>query len=77
MTTIYCLKNETVNRYRKRPSPTSINVHIVRPVFENELQKWFFILRVINDYNYYINEIDRVNQLRRNLTVHRPFEHRT
>ena len=70
MTTVHCLKNETVNRYRKRPSFTSTNAHIVRPVFGDESQKWLFISHVIDDYNHYMNRVDRANQLQRNLTVH-------
>jgi Transposase IS4 len=77
MTTAHCLKNEIVLRYRKRPSSTSTNAYIVRPVFGDEAQKWLHIPRAIDDYNHFMNGVDRANQLRRNLTVHRPFEHRT
>jgi Transposase IS4 len=37
ITTAYCLKNKTIWRLRKRPSPTSTNARIVRPVFGKAL----------------------------------------
>lgn len=76
LTTAHYLKDETVLRFRKRPFPTSTNARVVRPVFGDLSQKWLYIPQVIDDYNHYMNGVDRANQLRRNLTVHRPFEHR-
>jgi Transposase IS4 len=38
--------------------------------------KWLQILCAINDYNHYMNGVDRANQLRRNFTAHRAYERR-
>ncbi len=74
--TAHPLKNDIIQRLRKRPSPTSTNARIVRPVFGNLLFKWLHIPRVIDDYNHYINDVDRSNQLRKNFTAHRLYERR-
>jgi Transposase IS4 len=76
LTTAHCLKNDTVLRHRKRPSPTSVNARIVRPVFGDEPFKWLYIPRAIDDYNYYMNGVDQGNQLRKNFSAHRPYERR-
>jgi Transposase IS4 len=76
LTTAHCLKNDTIKRLRKRPSPTSVNASIVRPVFGDEAFKWLYIPRAIDDYNHYMNGVDRSNQLRKNFTAHRPYERR-
>ena len=76
LTTAHCLKNETVERLRKRPSPTSTNARIVRPVFGDLPFKRLHIPQAIDDYNHFMNGVDRSNQLRKNFTVHRPYERR-
>jgi Transposase IS4 len=76
LTTAHCLKNDTIERLRKRPSPTSVNARIVRPVFRDELFKWLYIPCAIDDYNHYMNKVDRSNQLRKNFTAHRSYERR-
>ena len=76
ITTAHSLKNETIERNRKRPAPTSTNARIVRPVFGDSPYKRLHIPCVIDDYNHYMNGVDRANQLRKNLTVHRPGEQR-
>ena len=76
ITTAFPLKNETIQKLRKRPSPTSTNAHIVRPVFGDLFAKALEIPRVIDQYNCHMNGVDRSNQLRKNLTVHRPYERR-
>jgi Transposase IS4 len=76
LTTAHCLKDDTIERLRKRPSPTSTNARIVRPVFGDLPFKWLHIPRAIDDYNHYMNGVDRSNQLRKNLTVHRAYERR-
>jgi hypothetical protein len=64
LTTAHCLKNDTIKRLRKRPSPTSVNAVIVRSVFGDEVFKWLHIPRAIDDYTHYMNGVDRSNQLR-------------
>jgi Transposase IS4 len=76
LTTAHYLKNDTIQRLRKRPSSTSVNTTIVRPVFGNESYKWLHIPRAIDDYNHYINGVDRSNQLRKNFTTHQPYKRR-
>jgi Transposase IS4 len=76
LTTAHCLKDDTIERLRKRPSPTSTNARIVRPVFGDLPFKRLQIPRAIDDYNHYMNGVDRSNQLRKNLTVHRAYERR-
>jgi Transposase IS4 len=76
ITTAHCLKNETIEKLRKRPSPTSTNARIVRPVFGDKPQKLLHIPRAIDDYNRFMNDMDRANQLRKNLTVNRPYKRR-
>jgi Transposase IS4 len=76
LTTAHCLKNDTIERLRKRPSPTSVNARIVQPVFGDEPFKWLHIPRAIDDYNHYMNGVDRSNQLRKNFTAHRSYERR-
>jgi hypothetical protein len=51
----------TVLRERKRPSLTSRNARIVRPVFGDAVKKWLYILTCIDKYNYYMNGVDRNN----------------
>lgn len=76
LTTAHCLKNDTVEQLWKWPSPTSVNAQIIRPVFGDEPFKWLHIPCTIDDYNHYMNGIDCSNQLRKNFTVHRLYEHR-
>ena len=75
-TTVHSLKNDIILWLWRRPSPTSTNARIVRPVFGNLFFKWLHIPRVINDYNHYMNDVDQSNQLRKNFTVHRSYERR-
>jgi hypothetical protein len=70
MTTAYTL-HQTIWRERKRPALTSINAHIVRPVFGDAVKKWLEIPLAIDEYNHGMNGVNRANQLRRNYTVHR------
>ena len=51
-TTAHCLKDDTILRLRKRPSPISTNARIVRPVFGDLPFKWLYIPRAIDDYNH-------------------------
>ena len=59
--TIYHLKNNTILRLRKRSFFMLINVRIVRLIFNNMHSKWLYIPYVIDDYNHYINDVDRSN----------------
>jgi hypothetical protein len=67
---------QRVYRQRKRPTPTSRNARIIRPVFGDTIWKWLWIPLAIDAYNYYMNGINRNNQLRRTITVYRPQEQR-
>lgn len=67
VTTAHRIKDETIERLQKRPSPSSANAAIVQPVFGDEPFKWLHIPRVIDDYNHYMNGVDRANQLRKNI----------
>ena len=76
MTTAYSL-HDRVLRERKRPSLTSTNACIVRPVFGDAVKKKLFIPTAIDAYNHHMNGVDLNNQLRLRITVCRPFERRT
>jgi Transposase IS4 len=76
LTTAHCLKNDTIKRVRRRPSPTSVNARIERPVFGDEPFKRLYIPRTVDDYNHYMNDVDRSNQLHKNFTAHRSYERR-
>jgi hypothetical protein len=73
MTTAYTL-DQKVYRKRKRPAVISTNAYIVRPIFGDAIKKWLYISRAIDDYNHYMNNVDRFNQLRKGITICRPFE---
>jgi Transposase IS4 len=75
--TAFRLKNKTILRYRRRPAPTSTNAHIVRPVFGDFVRKWLEIPLGIDQYNHFMGGVDIADQLRKNMTVHRPWESRT
>jgi hypothetical protein len=76
ITTAFPLKNETIQKLRKRPSLTSTNAHIIRPVFRDLFVKALEIPRAIDQYNCHMNGVNRSNQLRKNLTIHRSYERR-
>jgi hypothetical protein len=76
MITAYYFKDKTIERLRKRPSLILINARIIRPVFRDLPAKRLYISHAINDYNHYINKVDRSNQLRKNLTAHRLYKSR-
>ena len=46
---------------RNKPFTISINARIVLLVFGNIKKKLLNISKVINEYNYYINRVDRNN----------------
>ena len=58
-------------KVRKRPTATSTNVHIIRTVFGKESTKELYILRFIDDYNYYIGGVNLANQFREAYKVYR------
>ncbi len=49
---------------RNRPSITSTNANIIRKVFGDLLFILLDVLTWVDDYNYYINSVDLVNQHR-------------
>jgi hypothetical protein len=69
MTTGY-LPIEEITRNRKRPKKTSTNSIIAREVFNGEYRKLLEIPLFINCYNYYINSVDVVNQLRATVIIY-------
>jgi hypothetical protein len=73
LSNIYTIHNtdDFREKVRKRPAAISINVRIVRTVFGEESTKELYILRFIDDYNYYIGGIDLTNQFREPYKVHR------
>ena len=72
ITTAYSL-HVLVKRLRTRPSITSTNAHIVLPVFGHLKKKLLDISYAIDEYNYYMNGVDRNNQLRKGMSIVRPF----
>ena len=54
---------DTVIRNRKRPSATSTNASITRPIFESSAKKDLPILKTINTYNHYMGGVDIANRL--------------
>jgi Transposase IS4 len=75
VTTAYS-PNDTIETLPKRPSLTSTNAHIVRPLFGDSQSKRLHIPHAIDAYNHHLGGVDQSNQLRVNLTVHRAFESR-
>jgi hypothetical protein len=65
-------EEDSVERLRKRPKSTSINARIIRPVFGDKFIKRLRISNAIDVYNYKINRINTVNQLRTTFTYYRP-----
>jgi hypothetical protein len=57
-------------RNRKRLKKSFINSIIAREVFDEEYRKKLEIPLFIDYYNYYINLIDVINQLRATITVY-------
>ena len=50
-----------VERERRRSNKSSTNIVITRQSFEKKVQKTLFILIFINDYNYYIKDVNLIN----------------
>lgn len=63
MTTAYNL-TDAIIKSRKRPSRTSTNAAITRPIFGDLPVKDLPIPVAIDAYNHYMNGVDRANQLR-------------
>ena len=68
ITTAYSL-GTLIERLRTRPSLTSTNAHIVRPVFGDQKKKLLQIPYAIDEYNHHMNGVDRNNQLRKGMSV--------
>ena len=76
ITTAYGL-HLLIKRLRTRPSTTSTNAHIVLPVFGDLKKKELEIPYAIDEYNHHMNGVDRNNQLRKRMSVIRPYQERT
>ena len=61
---------------RNRLSTTSTNALIVLPVFGDLKKKELEIPYAIDEYNHHMNGVDRNNQLRKRMSVIRPFQER-
>ena len=68
MTTSYNLTKE-IQKERKRPKKSSINVFVARDAFGEEVRKILSIPSVIDGYNTSINIVDQANQLRSYFTT--------
>ena len=66
LSTVYTVDKITdlIERERRRSNKSSTNVNIVRQSFKKEVRKSLSIPTFINDYNYYIRDVDLVNQYR-------------
>ena len=53
-----------IERKRRRPNKSSTNIIVVRQSFKEEVRKTLSISTFINDYNYYIKDVNLVNQYR-------------
>ena len=62
ITTSFSLQQK-VFRERKRPTETSTNARIVRPVFGDAIRKKLWIPTVIDEYNHNMNKMNQANQL--------------
>src|SRR6185295_13687489 len=58
-------------RNRRRPRITSKNTTLVRPIFGQDARRELPIPKIIDDYNYNMNGVDRADQLRSSFTSHR------
>jgi len=66
LSTIYTIEREEskVHREHKKPRETSSNSQKVRFVFGNVIHKTLPILKMIDDYNHHMGDVDIANQLR-------------
>ena len=76
VTTAYSL-HILIERLRTKLSTTSTNAHIVLPVFGDLKKKRLKIPYAIDEYNHHMNGVNRNNQLRKGISVIRPFQERT
>jgi hypothetical protein len=57
-------------RNRKRPKTILTNAKIAREFFRDKYIKLLSIPVFINNYNYYINGVDKANQLRSSFIIY-------
>lgn len=55
---------KTVKRFRRRFTKIVTNARIFRAMFGEQVRKELFIFEFIDMYNYYMNGVDNVDQLR-------------
>lgn len=77
LTTTAFRPTERVQRLRKCPRITSKNKRLLTPVFGGQTEKLLYIPAAIDAYNHHMNGVDVANQLRKNLSSHRPQLYRT
>ena len=63
LSTVYTVDKVTdlVKRERHRLNKSSTNVVIIRQLFKKKVRKTLFIFTFINDYNYYIKDVNLIN----------------
>jgi hypothetical protein len=63
--------DDTIQRERKRPRPTSSNFDVVGKVFEDNPSLWLYIPLFVDDYNHHMNGVDVANLHRAHLSTQR------
>jgi hypothetical protein len=69
--TVHKGADDTVERKRKRPRPTSTNFSVVGKVFEDNPFLWLFIPQFVDEYNHHMNGVDVANLHRAHLSNQR------
>jgi hypothetical protein len=62
---------DRIQRIRRCPKISSENARILNPIFNGLLFKELFILKAIDDYNYYIKNVNQTDQLRASFIYYR------
>jgi hypothetical protein len=70
VTTINHILIKKITRNRKRPKKTFTNFIIIKKIFEGQYRKKLEIFIFIDCYNYYMNSMNVINQLRATIIIH-------